>query len=92
MPPKTSRPHTKRDGPEGGPKSQDLAAKSGALPNQEQLLRQAVALWLRWNEAYEQVTAEAFQSRHDQRKLEAMMDEMDSVRRQAIDLSKKAIS
>jgi len=57
-----------------------------------QELRQAVALWLRWNEAYEQVTMQAYQARHDQRKLEASMDEMDSVRRQAVAASEKAIA
>ena len=99
MSPKTSRPKTKGDDVRRSrlplPPEPEAVA-DGALHreqfNQEQRLRQAVALWLQWNEAYEQVTIEAFEARHDQRKLEAIMDDMDSVRRQAIAASKEALS
>ena len=94
---KTSRAHTKGNDPQSSRqtadfKSPDVGAKPDRVLNREQLLRQAVALWLRWNETYEQVTMQAFQARHDQRKLEAIMDEMDSIRRQAIAVSEKALA
>jgi hypothetical protein len=92
MPPKMSRPKTKGDDPRGSRKSSDFGGQADRALDAEQQLRQAVALWLRWNETYEQVTMQAFQARHDQRKLEAIMDEMDSIRRQAIATSEKALS
>ena len=79
------------------PQSMKVAGAQGDTLAESRLdsiqeLRQAVALWLRWNEAYEQVTMQAYQARHDQRKLEAIMDEMDSVRKQAVAASEKAIA
>jgi hypothetical protein len=49
--------------------------------------RDALVLWLRWNEAYERVTANMFCSGDDRRQLEALMDQMDQLRRRAIKLS-----
>jgi hypothetical protein len=79
------------------PRSAQVGGEQREAPAESRLasiqeLQRAIALWLRWNEAYEQVTMQAYQARHDQRKLEAIMDEMDSVRRQAVAASKKAIS
>lgn len=81
---------------QGLPRSMQVGGTQGDTPAESRLdsiqeLRQAIALWLRWNAAYEQVTMQAYQARHDQRKLEAIMDEMDSVRRQAVAASEKAI-
>lgn len=52
---------------------------------------EALHLWLRWNSAYEHVTEEMFHAGQDQRKMEALMDEMDQLRRQAIDLSRSVL-
>ena len=52
---------------------------------------EALALWLRWNEAYEQTTARMFQARHDPKKLKDLMDHMDQLRGQAIALSRQLL-
>ncbi|MBI2827571.1 MAG: hypothetical protein HYX69_23090 [Planctomycetia bacterium] len=49
--------------------------------------KEALELWLQWNEAYETVTAAAFKKGFDQRQLEAAMDQMDRIRARAIALS-----
>jgi len=54
--------------------------------------KEALMLWLSWNSTYEKVTARMCKPGQDQQKLEAMMDEMDRLRRQAIDLSEKLIA
>jgi hypothetical protein len=54
--------------------------------------KEALELWLRWNECYEHVSAEAFAAGGDQRCLEDLMDEMDRVRQQALDLSRRLLA
>ncbi len=52
---------------------------------------EALRFWMRWNDAYERVTSCMFDARHDQRKLEDMMDQMDQLRRRAIELSQRLL-
>jgi hypothetical protein len=49
--------------------------------------REAVGLWLRWNEAYEHVTGQMYQQGSQLNELEALMDQMDALRRRAVELS-----
>ena len=49
--------------------------------------REALELWLRWNSMYERVTELAYDGRENQQHLEDLMDQMDQVRRRAINLS-----
>jgi hypothetical protein len=49
--------------------------------------REALVLWLRWNEAYELGTAQMFSSGQSAEKIEAFMDTMDKLRHKAISLS-----
>jgi hypothetical protein len=49
--------------------------------------REALTLWLRWNEAYEQATRHLFSAGTSPEKVEDFMDSMDQLRRQAISLS-----
>ena len=51
--------------------------------------QQALMLWLSWNSTYEKVTARMCKPGQDKDKLEAMMDEMDQLRRRAIDISEQ---
>lgn len=54
-------------------------------------VRQALTLWLRWNAAYEQTTARMFQPGASIDSLQQIMDEMDALRRQAVELSRELI-
>ena len=54
--------------------------------------QEAVMLWLSWNSTYEKLAAKMCRSGTDQAKLEALMDEMDTLRAQAICLSEELIS
>lgn len=49
--------------------------------------REALVLWLRWNEAYEHATAHMFQSGADRERVDALLDEMDRLRYSAVALS-----
>ena len=53
--------------------------------------QEAVMLWLSWNSTYEKLTAKMCRAGTDQAKLEALMDEMDQLRTQAITLSEELI-
>jgi hypothetical protein len=53
----------------------------------ERRFREALALWLRWNEAYELATAQMFAPCQSAEKIEAFMDTMDELRQKAISLS-----
>lgn len=46
--------------------------------------REALVLWLRWNQAYEHVTERMFQSGQNPARLQEMMDQMDDLRREAV--------
>jgi hypothetical protein len=46
--------------------------------------RETLRLWLRWNEAYEQVTHAMCRPGETQERLEQLMDEMDQLRQAAI--------
>lgn len=53
--------------------------------------REALELWLAWNEAYETTTAQLYQAGGDPQTLEATMDQMDALRRQASELSRRLL-
>lgn len=46
--------------------------------------REALVLWLRWNQAYEHATERMFQAGQDPAQIEQLMDQMDELRRQAV--------
>jgi hypothetical protein len=46
--------------------------------------REALVLWLRWNQAYEHVAEQMLQAGHDPARLEQLMDQMDELRREAV--------
>ena len=54
-------------------------------------LEQALRLWLRWNDAYEHLTAEMFKVAHDQPRVEALAEEIDRRRQRAIAASRVAL-
>ena len=60
---------------------------NSGIATSELRFREALVLWLRWNEAYEQATAHMFASGQSAEKIEAFMDNMDQLRSQAISLS-----
>jgi hypothetical protein len=54
-------------------------------------LREAVAVWLRWNAGFEQSTQRMFEAGESPMKIEDYMDWLDQLRREAIELSRRAI-
>ena len=50
-------------------------------------LSRVIGMWLQWSSAYEEVSGRMFQEGEDTQKLEAMLDEMDQLRLEAVELS-----
>jgi hypothetical protein len=67
------------------------SAAASTMPGQPSW-KEALELWLRWNECYEHVSAQAFAAGGDPRRLEELMDEMDQVRQQALDISRRLVA
>jgi hypothetical protein len=72
------------------PQSAAPPAPAG-ITEQQLRWREALVLWLRWNEAYEHVTARMYQPGQDAQQLELLMDQMDQIRSQAIRLSQELL-
>jgi len=53
--------------------------------------KQALNLWLRWNEAHQRVADRMFRTGQDQQQIEDLMDQLDRVRREAVAQSEKLI-
>ena len=53
--------------------------------------QEALHLWLRWNNAYERVTVAMTKPGGSQRQIEELMDQMDVLRRRAIELSQEIV-
>jgi hypothetical protein len=53
--------------------------------------REALLMWLRWNQAYEHVTERMFQPGCNSAQLQEMMDQMDDLRREAIAQSRELL-
>jgi hypothetical protein len=65
--------------------SADEAATAEAGSCELQLRwREALVLWLRWNRAYEQLTARMFNSHRDPDQLQAILDDADQLRSEAM--------
>jgi hypothetical protein len=58
----------------------------------EMRLREALLLWLRWNDAYERVTERLYAGQFSPEQTEAVMDEVDDLRREAIRLSHELLN
>ena len=52
---------------------------------------EALAMWLRWNSVYEQVTAAMFEQRSNLQQLHEMLDLADDVRRKAVRLTQELL-
>jgi len=50
--------------------------------------QEALQRWLQWNEAYEELTARMFQAKDDLERLEALADQLDGVRQEAVAASR----
>ena len=46
-----------------------------------------IGMWLQWSSAYEEVSGKLFEDGEDAHKLEALLDEMDQLRLEAVELS-----
>ena len=46
-----------------------------------------IGMWLQWSSAYEEVSGRLFEDGEDAHKLEALLDEMDQLRLEAVELS-----
>ena len=69
----------------------DPQGSDAAEPQQLPGWEVALMLWLSWNSTYEKVAARMYKPGQDPAKLEALMDEMEDFRRQAIKLSEELI-
>lgn len=54
-------------------------------------LREALVLWLRWNEAYERVTERLYDGQFGSEQTETVLDEVESLRREAVRLSQELL-
>lgn len=78
--------------------AQQLAEQCKALDDAEysaaagSAYREALRLWLRWNQAHDQITRTLFEDGKPTQKLEDVMDQLDSMRKQAVALSEGLIS
>lgn len=50
-----------------------------------------LSMWLRWSEAYEEITSRMYRDGEDTQELESLMDEMDQVRQEAVKLSESLL-
>ena len=77
--------------------AQQLADQCKALDESEHIAdaagawREALRLWLRWNQAHDQITRALFENGKPSQKLEDVMDQLDSMRKQAVALSEDLI-
>lgn len=53
--------------------------------------REALTAWLQWNAAYEQATARMYRAGANLDSLQQTMDEIDRLRRQAVELSRQLV-
>jgi len=70
--------------------SRDRVASQGVTDLQLQW-REALVLWLRWNQAYEHVTEQMFQAGQNPAQLQDIMDQMDDLRREAVAQSQQLL-
>lgn len=75
------------------PQSQDpsdlrsRAAGEHSLSDLEMRLREALVMWLRWNDAHEKCTERLFCEHCDPRQTEELLDQLDGLRHEAVRLS-----
>ena len=77
-----------------GKMPQDLRpnANQAASEPRQAMAEEALAMWLRWNSVYEQVTTAMFEQRSNLQQLHEMLDLADDVRRKAVSLTQELLS
>lgn len=85
-----SRPGNKRDASNVLPHSDAAGPDAGnqAMTDRELQCRDVLALWLRWNEAYQRSTELMFAGDQSSEQIESLMDQIDQLRQQAVQLSR----
>jgi hypothetical protein len=88
-----SRPGNQRDAlnlfPHPGVTAPD--AREQAMTDHELHCRDVLALWLRWNEAYQRSTELMFAGDQSPEQIELLMDQMDQLRQQAVQMSRELL-
>ena len=92
-----SQPHTAPGFHVSGPIS--VSPPSGSRPTPANValaqtacqMQAALRLWLEWNEAYEDLTAQMFQAGGDFAQMEALADQLDQLRQQAVAASRELL-
>lgn len=85
-------PSNPRNGATGlGKASSGGEVESEGVTDLQLRWREALVLWLRWNQAYEHATERMFQSGHSPAQLQEMMDQMDDLRREAVEQSQQLL-
>ena len=54
--------------------------------------RDILRMWLRWNDASQQITERMYDERHDPDKLREMLDDLERLREEAISASRQLLS
>jgi len=53
--------------------------------------QEVLDVWLRWNQGYETLTERMYQARHDPARVEALAEELDRLRHQAVAMSRQLL-
>jgi hypothetical protein len=67
--------------------AQDAASSFDADDDEAPRWNQVLGMWLQWSTAYEKVAGRMFEEGEDAEKLEALLDELDQLRLDAVELS-----
>ena len=67
-------------------------AEYESVSDHTKAFRDALTLWLQWNQAHEQITRALFDSGKPDQQLEDLMDQLDRMRKQAVKLSEGLIT
>ena len=66
-------------------------ARESPMTDRELRCRDALALWLRWNEAYSRATELMFAGDQSPEQIELLMDQMDQLRQEAARVSRELL-
>ena len=64
-----------------------IDAEDASGTNETASWNRVIGMWLQWSSAYEQVSGRLFEDGENAQKLEALLDEMDQLRLEAVELS-----
>jgi hypothetical protein len=69
-----------------------MAQFGGSDEGRTDRCREALALWLAWNDRYAQLAQAMYAAAGNQQQIERLSDELDSLRNQAVEASRRALA